>query len=439
MSDHRGRSSRSGPVHDPEAPGLCLLTETYHPVIGGGETQARELAQRLVERNWRVAVFAWRSDPTTARRALDGGVLVRRVPPSGAGRHRKWSLVLTTLPALLGLRRRYDLILVSGFRLLGIPALVCARLLGKRCVLKADSLGEMSGEYFAAGLAKIRLSVSSPPFRLFLALRNRLFRSAGAFVAVTSEIAAELARSGVDPDSVHRIPNGVDTERFHPVSPQRKRELRTQLDLPAERTIVTYVGRLVSYKGLPTLLEAWRSLAARRSDGLLVLAGAGGFDIHACEGELRELVRRHRLEEQVRFAGEVREVTPLLQTSDAFVLPSENEAFGLALVEAMSCGLPAVSTAVGGLRDIARDDENALVVPPRDAQALEAALQRLLSQPQLRERLGRAARETAVSCFSLERVAELYERLACALLGLGDAPRLVAAAEPDRRRGSSPP
>jgi glycosyltransferase involved in cell wall biosynthesis len=313
-------------------------------------------------------------------------------------------------------RARVDVIAVSGFRLLGMPALVAGRLTGTPCILKADSLGEMSGAYFAGGLAQLGLRPSSPPFRLFLALRNALFRRADAFVAISSEIAEELEACGVDPSRIHRIPNGVDTERFRPAPPELQAQRRAQLGLPEGGRVVAYVGRLVRYKGLPVLLDAWRSLASSRPGCVLVLAGAGGRDLHDCEAELRDFVRRHALGERVRFAGEVADVAALLQAADAFAFPTENEAFGIALVEAMACGLPVVSTAVGGLRDLVRDGDNALVVPPGDAPALARTLDRLLADADLRERLGRRARRDAVERYGIAGVVDRWASLAAGLL-----------------------
>ena len=128
---------------------ICILTETFHPVIGGGETQARALAEGLAARGAKAFVLTRRSSRGLDSNEQLGNISVRRLPPAGASHLNKWALSVTALPALLRLRERFDVVLVSGFRVLGMPALLACRMLGKACVLKADSLGEMSGEYFA--------------------------------------------------------------------------------------------------------------------------------------------------------------------------------------------------------------------------------------------------------------------------------------------------
>ncbi len=396
-------------------PGICILTETYHPVVGGGETQARSLAAGFRGRGWETTVVTRRSNRETARHERQSSGDVYRVPPTGPRHLNKWALLWTVFPRLVRLRNRYQVVLVSGFRVLGIPALLASRMLGKVCVLKADSLGEMSGEYFAAGLSKIGLRPSSGAVRLFLRWRNRKLLLAQAFVAISTEVQDELVAAGVSPERIERIPNSVDTERFCPVSEHRREALRLRLGLPPHRPIVVYTGRLVSYKGLPVLLRAWQRIVSQNPDVQLLLVGGGGLDIHNCEAELKAFVHQRGLERNVLFTGDVTNVEEYLQSSDLFVFPSENEAFGISLIEAMACGLPAVATTAGGLADVLRDQETGLAVPTNDEDALHAALGKLLANEDLRARLGGAARRVAVDDYSdrhvVERYAALMERL----------------------------
>lgn len=155
--------------------------------------------------------------------------------------------------------------------------------------------------------------------RLFLRLRNRLLRRADGFVAISSEIQNELTAHGIDGELVHPIPNSVDTSRFAPVEPARKAELRHRLDLPGDAAIVTYTGRLVTYKGLPLLLRVWRDLCRQHARAVLVLVGPGGLDMHNCEAELKEFLDLNDLGGRVRFTGSVDNVHEYLQASDLFV------------------------------------------------------------------------------------------------------------------------
>lgn len=389
-------------------PRICLLTETYHPVVGGGETQARTLAEGLASRGFDVFVITRQSGAELPRRERVGSVSVHRIGPVGPAHLKKWGLLFSTWLPLLRLRREYDLLFVSGFRILGIPAVLAGKLLGKITILKADSLGEMSGEFFAAGLARLRLQPSSLPFRLFLHARNFVLRRADGFVAISNVIAGELTANGISPQKIRHIPNSVDASRFCPVDEKRKAALRQKFDLPVRARVVIYTGRLVSYKGLPTLLRAWNEIQAGHDGVYLLLVGSGGLDIHNCESELRQYVRENRLQDSVCFTGNVQNVHEYLQAADVFAFPTENEAFGISLIEALACGLPAVATSIGGVKNILSHAVNGLVIPPKDHEALVQALDRLLSDRSLAARLGRAGRQTVHEKYASPQVIQQY-------------------------------
>jgi len=390
---------------------ICILTETYYPVIGGGERQAQALAEGLVNNGFAVIVLTRRSDASLKKIEWWEQVAVYRLPPVGNGHIKKWGLLLTSLPALIKLRRQYDLIFVSGFRVIGLSAVLISKLLGKACVLKADSLGEMSGDFFGAGLARLRLSPSSLPFKIFLWLRNNILRRADSFVAICADVATELVTHGVNAGIIEKIPNGVDTSRFRPICHQEKHQLRRILEIPEQATIVTFTGRLVSYKGLPLLLRVWREIQRKHQQVRLLLVGSGGLDIHNCEAELRAYVSTNGLQNSVRFTGSVPNVCEFLQASDIFVFPTENEAFPLALIEAMACGLPVISTPVGGVKDILQHKHNGLVVTPRDFRQLYEALDLLIADRSLSARLGQVARQTVQDRYTANNIDREYAEL----------------------------
>jgi glycosyltransferase involved in cell wall biosynthesis len=388
---------------------VLLATETFAPEIGGGERQASLLAHGLLRRGHQVTLLTRRSRKESPTEAVIDGLRILRLPPSGAGRRVRWRLQLHALPELVRRRRDYDVLLISGYRALGIPALIAGRWYDNPVVLKADSLGEMSGEFFRAGLGKLRIKPVGAVLSGLLRLRARYLRMAPAHVAVSAEVERELLAQAVPRERIHRIPNGVDCDQFQPAAPLQKPELRQRLGLSSGPLLV-YTGRLVSYKGLPLLLEAWREICGRRT-GTLVLVGEGGGDIHNCEPALKEYVAAHHIGARVRFAGAVTRVEDWLRAADLFVFPTENEAFGLSLVEAMACGLPAVTTRVGGIADYVDHGVNAWVVEPGDRVAIVAAIERLLEDSELALRLGRVARETVRGRFGADAIAAQYERL----------------------------
>jgi glycosyltransferase involved in cell wall biosynthesis len=316
-------------------------------------------------------------------------------------------MVFSCLPILLSRRRQYHLIYVSGFKALGLPGVVVSRLLGKHCVLKADSNGEMSGAFFDRGRQSLRLASSSALFRLFLTLRNHILRQADRFVAISADIAGELHQHGVGAENVELVTNSVDTSVFSPVNSRTKTVLRQRLLLP-DQAVVTFTGRLVSYKGLPLLLRVWEQVHRVHGGAMLLLVGSGGLDVHNCEADLKEFVQAHGLQHTVRFTGDVHNVHEYLQASDIFVFPTEKEAFGISLVEAMACGLPVIATPTGGIKDFLIDGQNGLQVEAGNFQALYDAIHRLLSDRALAAALGSAAVSTARARYSRDAVLAKY-------------------------------
>jgi glycosyltransferase involved in cell wall biosynthesis len=390
-------------------PNICIFTETYFPVVGGGETQARLLAEGLVAENYQVMVLTRRTNTSQKSKEIVGGVEVYRLSPVGHQHWKKWGLLFSAILALIRYRKKYDLILVSGFRVIGLAAVFVRLLTGKLCILKADNNGEMSGDFFTGGLARYGLRKNSVLVSLFLKLRNAVLRRAHAFIAISSDIRDELIQYGnIPPHKIHHIPNCVDTSIFHPVNLSGKLEIRNNLGLPQKDVLVIYTGRLVSYKGLFTLLKCWEQVCKEHVNASLLLVGGGSLDIYNCEDDLRDYVQRNNLQDCVSFIGEVQDVSPYLQAADIFVFPTEKEAFGISLIEAMACGLPVISTHVGGLKDIIVHEWNGLIFQPGDAHELKHAISALLDDSSLIPELRQKALETIKKSYSVEMVLQKY-------------------------------
>ena len=387
---------------------ICIFTETYYPVMGGGETQAQLLAEGLIANGHSVIVLTRRSDAALKNHERYSKVEVYRLAPVGSGQLKKWGLLFSSLPMLIQLRNQYDLIFVSGYRIIGLTAVLVGKLLGRRVVLKADSQGEMSGDFFENGLRRFGISHKTLLFRWFLGFRNTILKRADAFSAISPEIASEWTASGISSEKILLIPNSVNTSRFMPVESVQKDLLRKRLNLPQNATIAIYTGRLVSYKGLPLLLKVWDEIRRKHENILLILAGTGGLDIHNCEEVLREYVKANRLENDVVFTGAVQNVPEYLQASDLFVFPTENDAFPSSIVEAMACGLPVVSTPVGAIKTIITNGKTGLLIQPGNAEQLYQALDIVLSNEEMASRLGKAACQSVQDLYSTEIVSKKY-------------------------------
>jgi glycosyltransferase involved in cell wall biosynthesis len=395
---------------DTAPPRVCFLSEEFYPVMAGVEVHVMNLAGKLLENGIKAFVVTRRLTRQLPRREEVGGIPVYRVPPTGAGPLKKWLMMMPIMAFLIRMGREYDIIYVPHFRTLGLPAVAVGKILGKKCVLMEAIHGEMSGEIFDHGLEKVRLARSALPVCLFLRFRNWIIKKADVFVSIASAVSEEYRDGGIDPRKIKRIPHGIDTDRFHPVSSEEKSRLRQKIGFSRERAVVTYVGRLVSYKGLPLLLRAWEQVAAEHGDADLVLVGPGsGGAAYDCEEELRDFVRRRSLQGHVHFAGQVENVPEYLQASDIFVFPSVKDVFAIAVIEAMSCGLPVIVAPRGGPKEIVEDGHNGLHA--ESLADLSQALRALLKNKALAASLGQAARRTVLERYGRQRELSAYIEL----------------------------
>lgn len=393
-------------------PRICLLTETFYPVVGGGETHARLLSAELNSLGMPTFVLTRRSFPGLAVRDRVGPTPVHRVSPTSMKRWGKYVMIPPVLRELARLRGEYDLVYVCGFRVLGAPAVLAAGVLGKRCVLRAEIIGEMSAKFATVHAPMPALLTGTYP--AVIAARNLVLRRADGFVGISDPITEEFMEYGVPPEKVHPIPNGIDPEVFRPVTLMEKRDLRRKLGLP-NGILAVYSGKLNRGKGLEHLISAWETVARNTDGAHLVLVGSGGNQSLSCEAQTRRAVEELGLQSSVTFTGYTENVHEYLQASDIFVFPTEYEAFGLSLVEAMSCGLPSIATRVGGIPGIVSHLENGALVDPGDPESLAWSIIALLEQPDLRRRIGVEARDTVRQRFSIRAVAEQHKDLFCSI------------------------
>ncbi len=403
---------------------VLFLTESFHPVLGGGEEHIRALGRGLASSGLPATVVTRRGERGWAVREDLEGMRVVRVPPAGPGRAGKYRMVPGAVRALVRERGRYDVVVVRGTRILGLPGLLAGRALGKAVVLQPEINGEMTGEVYTWGNSW-GAGFLGRAVRVAAALRNRLFRDADAFVAMSVAIRREFLAAGMPQERVALIPHGVDTDRFRPASPADRAALRARLRFPEGARIIAYTGRLLRGKGLDTLLEAFARLAPRDPRAHLLLVGSGAGQALSVEEELRARVEQAGLGERVTFTGRVEAVEDYLRASDVFAFPSVFEALGISLVEAAACGLPAVGSRTGGIVDVIEDGVTGLLMPPGDASALERALAGLLSDRSRREEMGRRARERAGRLFdvtdSLDRYRALFNEVGARAAASGSA------------------
>lgn len=218
---------------------------------------------------------------------------------------------------------------------------------------------------------------------------RRLNRMAAGFIA-NSRAVRDYTRDaeGIDADRIDVVANAVDTDRFRPADPEERRRLRREHGLPETGLLAGCVANLRPIKGVDVLVEAWGRVAAAGTEAGLVLLGDGPD-----RARLQARAEALGIGSRVRFLGTRHDVPELLRAMDLAVLPSRGEGFSNALLEYMASGLPSVATAVGGNPELLDSPGLGRIVPPEDPGALAAAVLEMAASPELRARMGRAARE----------------------------------------------
>jgi len=255
-------------------------------------------------------------------------------------------------------------------------------------------------------MSRRSLATYQKKYPLLRASERFFHRRTVGLIGNSQAVVGELATETSDPKKLALIYNGIEVPP--PTAAADRLRLRRALHVGEDALVVVVIGNLIPYKGHRDLVDAlgltkdsmpksWRVLAIGRDDGI--------------GEELKRRAEALDIAANMIWLGEQAAAERLLAAGDIFVLPSHEEGFSNALLEAMAAELAVIATAVGGNPDAVVDEESGILVRPRDARALAAALKRLADDPALRRRLGEAARARVDERFSLERCVAHYESL----------------------------
>ena len=386
---------------------LRLLLVESGTAVGGTERVVWELATRLPPARWDVRV--WLS-PAPGVDEFAAALEARGIPVARtaevdsrwdwAGMWRTWRRLGREQPDLLHVHHvwpaadRYLAVLAGAA---GVPHLVVTE--------------HIEGHSHSAAQGR---------------LKARELERADAVTAVSSAVAESLVRDyGVERARVRVVPNGAEPPDEVGERPVVRR-LREELGAGVLRPLWVCAGRLEEQKGQDVLLEALAEVRRRGLEFVAVLAGEGSR-----RGALEQRARALGLEANVRFAGQVEDLGPLLAAADAVVLPSRWEGMPLVLLEALARGRPVAASAVGGVPEVATDGEHARLVAPGDPAALATALEEFHRHPDAALRMGWRGAARVREDYSWSRVVETFEAVYDEVLGLAS----FAGEEPGAGRG----
>ena len=360
--------------------------------LGGSGVVATELAHALARRGHEVHLIS--SDEPFRWRAGVPRLSFERVETPAYPLFREPQYLLALATALVRLSRDHRLDIVHAHY--AVPHATAAYLAGQ--ILSAD--GDPAPPRMLTTLhgTDITLVGSDPSYARVVAFS--IEQSHGVTAVSNSLRSDTIAALGIARE-IHVIPNFLDCEvyRQRPVP-----ELRDRLRAGGVQHVVAHASNFRPVKRVGAVFDIFRSIRARLPARLVMIGD--GPDRRPLERRVAE----SGLQDFVEFAGEQHDLVPWLSAADLFLLPSEQESFGLAALEAMACEVPVVASRVGGLPEIIDDGTTGYLCPPDDIDGMAARGIAVLSDRELRARIGGAAAADVRERFCTERIVSQYER-----------------------------
>lgn len=354
--------------------------------IGGAEKKLLDLAGRLNPDAYRITVCSiGQGGPLeSAFRGLGVEVLVIE---------KKSRADLSMIRKVARLIRERDVDLVqTTLWLADVVGAFAARLAGGVPVISWETVTHGENDILRTG-------------RRHVILYTIAMKRVRKIVAVSDEIKQTLIeRRGVPASKIETIHYGVDLDRFN--ASTGNVTVRRELGIPSTHLVIGSVARMEPYKGVAYLQQAAVRLCGEFPDLSFVFAGDGSL-----RAGLEEDVRRSGLAGRIRFLGFRDDVQSIMQAFDVFVLPSITEGLPNVILEAMASAKPVIATRVGGVPEAVIPGQTGLLVPSADAGALADAVRELIMNPSAVERMGRAGRKRAETCFSVRDEVKRFERL----------------------------
>ena len=360
-----------------------MITRELPPNGGGIGYYVYNLSKKLVERGHKVTIITRGSTEKTKKRMVDG---IDVFEASFFPLYPFHILIHSIFVNMILKSIEPKLTLVHLHTPLPPPVETSLpTIITVHTALKIDAkYHEIYNLYFLA--EKVQSIVVYPRIEL------KLLKGSKKITAVSRSVAKELNEYGIDPNEITVVGNGVDEKVFVP-TPEKKQTEK----------YVLYTGVLRGRKGLFDLIKCAEYVSKTFPNVKFFITGKGPL-LHI----LKEKVRKMGLQKNIVFLGYVKRdrLIQIYQNASIHVVPSVYEGLPTVLLEAMSCGLPVVATAVGGNTEVISSGVNGFLVPPKAPQEMARVILKLLDDPKLREKIGREARKTIERYYTWDRIAD---------------------------------
>ena len=361
---------------------ICLLIKDFavgkkfladgRPTKSGAEIHGENHALQLIKLGHRVTIMTKkRFFFTKARENLNGIDLVRLHAPF------RWLEIFLRL-----LTTHND---IDAFYIIGTPKFAVWAILFAKFFKKPVTLA-------LTGKAEI--------FSANKSWRNKILAKCTNYIATTKEIRDGFIKNGgISPEKISILPHGIDTAKYPQSNELRRRELKISHGVEPSQKVLLFCARIVKDKGVDTLQDVWKILHKKFPDAILFVVGGG---LNNLLDELRNLSAE--LDDSIKVIGEVDAPQEFYQLADVYIFPSRHEGLPTSLLEAMSSGLPAVTSDIGGCEDVIQNDFNGYRVYSEDAAAFAEKISELFIDDERRRIFGERAAKLIHETCDFEKV-----------------------------------
>lgn len=349
------------------------------PTKSGAEFHGENHALQLIKRGHNVTIMAKkRYWFTKARENINGIDLVRLHAPF------RW---LEIIIRLLTTHRHLDAFYIIGTPKFAVWMVLLARIFDKPVTLALTGKAEI--------------------FDADSNWRNKIFAKCNNYVATTHEIQQGFIQNGhVGPERVSVLAHGIDIEKYPCPAPTHKAELRDKYGLAQDAPILLFCARIVLNKGIDTLIKAWPMVHAKNPAARLLVVGGGRHELLAALKQLSQAT-----DDSVQVVGECDHPQDYYQLSDVYIFPSRHEGLPTSLIEAMSSGLVAVTSDIGGCDDLIFNGKTGYRVDSEDAAQFAAKVLYLFEHPTERQQMQAASKELVRKYCDYSYVIEKLEKI----------------------------
>ncbi len=378
---------------------VALILGAYYPEMSGHGNRCYNIAPFL-NKSVNFIVITTCKDKKLLYQDNIAGIKVHRVKFTNRDWFFQILMFFRFVSIFLKTRNDFEIMHIFGFSRKSILLVMLGKMFKKKIITEITLLGDDDP-------ASIRRNSMGR-------MRLGCFFMSDLIVSKSKALTDAFLEFGRSREKLVEIPNGVNTDKFRPLSQLSKIGLKKELGLPEDKKIVLFVGLFSQRKGVDLLIRAWREIRKVTKDSaILVIIGSTDTSYHEINSgfinNVKTVINTEGMGSEIFFIEKSLSVEKYFQSSDLFIFPSRREGFGTVIIEAMATGLPCIISRIEGITNhIIDNNVDGILVRQEEVMDIVEAATKLLNNEALAVDLGINARRKVLERFALENIASQY-------------------------------